>query len=164
MAFLNVIKKIWFTLWFYLKVNLVVGSLFHVTKATNTEIVMEGDKKEFIFKPFKVCKVVYKSRTRPRARSGHRIVCDDENIYCFGGYNPALRVRGDESWSPQRPLFRELWSFSIANRTWTEHSIENMPDELASIAMCMYGKNLMVIILIILISIIIQTDIALTEN
>lgn len=108
---------------------------------------MTSLKKDFIFEPFKVTEVKCRGNERPRPRSGHRIACDDVNIYCFGGYNPSLpqnNVQRD-TWSPSRPLFRELWSFSIANRKWKQHRVtENMPEELASNAMCMVGRHLMV--------------------
>ncbi|XP_041977708.1 kelch domain-containing protein 10 homolog [Aricia agestis] len=104
---------------------------------------------DYIFEPFKVIKVKSRGTSLPRARSGHRIVCDDTNIYCFGGYNPSLplnrRNMSNPTWTPDRPLFKELWSYCIASRKWKEHKvIENMPDELASNAMCMSGRNLMI--------------------
>lgn len=110
---------------------------------------MNSSRKDYIFEPFKVTKVKCRGFGRPRPRSGHRIVCDDVNIYCFGGYNPSLPLtnipRDNPTWSPERPLFKELWSFSIASRKWKQHKVvENMPEELASNAMCMNGRYLMV--------------------
>lgn len=103
---------------------------------------------EYVFQPFKVTEVDQGCKL-PRPRSGHRIACDDANIYCFGGYNPSLPLprfeRENATWTPARPLFKELWSYSIARRKWKRHKvIENMPDELASNAMCMNGRYLMV--------------------
>lgn len=106
-------------------------------------------KTDYVFEPFKITEVKYRSSESPRPRSGHRIVCDDVNIYCFGGYNPTMPLTNIEienpTWTPARPLFKELWSFSIATRKWKQHKvIENMPEELASNAMCMNGKYLMI--------------------
>lgn len=111
---------------------------------------MTSRRKDYIFEPFKVTEVKYRGFDSPRPRSGHRIACDDNNIYCFGGYNPSLpplpdRLRENPTWTPTRPLFKELWSFSIASRKWKQHIVtENMPEELASNAMCMNGKYLMI--------------------
>ncbi|CAH1645954.1 unnamed protein product [Spodoptera littoralis] len=111
---------------------------------------MTSRRKDYIFEPFKVTEVKYRGFESPRPRSGHRIACDDNNIYCFGGYNPSLpplpdRLRENPTWTPTRPLFKELWSFSIATRKWKQHIVtENMPEELASNAMCMNGKYLMI--------------------
>lgn len=112
---------------------------------------MTTRRKDFIFEPFMVTEVKSRGSEIPRPRSGHRIACDDVNIYCFGGYNPnpSLPVTSGQidnpTWTPARPLFRELWSFSLATRRWKQHKVvENMPEELASNAMCMHGKHLMV--------------------
>lgn len=109
---------------------------------------MNFQKRDYVFEPFKVIEVKCRGSDNPRPRSGHRIACDDANIYCFGGYNPSLpltNIPENATWSPARPLFKELWSFSIASRKWKQHNvIENMPDELASNAMCMNGRYLMV--------------------
>lgn len=110
---------------------------------------MTSRRKDYIFEPFKVTEVKCRGFECPRPRSGHRIACDDANIYCFGGYNPSLPLtniqRDNPTWTPARPLFKELWSFSIASRKWKQHRvIENMPEELASNAMCMNGRYLMV--------------------
>lgn len=110
---------------------------------------MTSSRRDFVFKPFKVIEVKFRSAECPRPRSGHRIACDDVNIYCFGGYNPSLPrtsvQRENPTWTPERPLFKELWSYSIATRRWTEHEVvENMPEELASNAMCMNGRYLMI--------------------
>ncbi|KAL4711694.1 hypothetical protein ACJJTC_003461 [Scirpophaga incertulas] len=110
---------------------------------------MSTSQTEYVFEPFKVIEVSYRGINIPRPRSGHRITSDDARIYCFGGYNPSLplsTVQTDNStWSAERPLFKELWSFSIASRKWTQHRVlANMPEELASNAMCMNGKYLMI--------------------
>ncbi|CAK1545236.1 unnamed protein product [Leptosia nina] len=105
--------------------------------------------KDFVFEPFKVTEVEYQGPECPRPRSGHRIACDDTHVYCFGGYNPSLPLsqiqRQNPTWTPARPLFRELWSFNIVSRKWKHHRVtKNMPDELASNAMCMNGRYLMI--------------------
>ncbi|KAG6448387.1 hypothetical protein O3G_MSEX005444 [Manduca sexta] len=110
---------------------------------------MRSTKKDFIFEPFKLTEVKCRGIESPRPRSGHRIACDDSHIYCFGGYNPSLPLtnlqRDNPTWSPARPLFKELWSFSLVSRKWKQHRVvENMPDELASNAMYMSGKYLMI--------------------
>lgn len=110
---------------------------------------MTSSSQDYIFEPFKVTEVKFRGSEVPRPRSGHRIVCDDVNIYCFGGYNPVLPLnsiqRVDPTWSPHRPLFKELWSYCIATRKWKQHKVvQNMPEELASNAMCMNGRYLMV--------------------
>ncbi|KAJ2952939.1 hypothetical protein O0L34_g7310 [Tuta absoluta] len=112
---------------------------------------MSSQQEDFVFVPYKVTEVEYRGLEVPRPRSGHRISCDDVNIYCFGGYNPtpSLLVLGGQAdhptWTPARPLFRELWSFSLTTRKWKQHKVlENMPEELASNAMCMNGRYLMI--------------------
>lgn len=110
---------------------------------------MGSSGKDYIFEPFKVTEVKCRGSESPRPRSGHRIACDDVNVYCFGGYNPSLPLtnipRDNPTWSPERPLFKELWSFSITSRKWKQHKVvENMPEELASNAMCMNGRYLMI--------------------
>ncbi|CAH2086248.1 unnamed protein product [Euphydryas editha] len=110
---------------------------------------MSSANKDYIFEPFKVTEVKCRGFTSPRPRSGHRIACDDVNVYCFGGYNPYLPLntiqKNNPTWTPAMPLFKELWSFSIATKKWTQHKVtKNMPDELASNAMCLNGNCLMI--------------------
>lgn len=73
----------------------------------------------------------------PPARSGHRCVADNSNLYVFGGYNPDY----DESGGPENedyPLFRELWRYHFATGSWQQIRTEGyMPTELAS----MSGKH-----------------------
>lgn len=74
----------------------------------------------------------------PPARSGHRCVADNANLYVFGGYNPDY----DESGGPENedyPLFRELWRYHFATGCWQQIQTDGyMPTELAS----MSGKTL----------------------
>ncbi|XP_077196512.1 kelch domain-containing protein 10 isoform X2 [Paroedura picta] len=78
----------------------------------------------------------------PPARSGHRCVADNANLYVFGGYNPA------ESEGPENenyPLFRELWRYNFATSTWHQMGTEGyMPRELASMSLVLHGNNLLV--------------------
>lgn len=70
----------------------------------------------------------------PPARSGHRCVADNSNLYVFGGYNPDY----DESGGPENedyPLFRELWRYHFATGCWQQIRTEGyMPTELASMS------------------------------
>lgn len=97
--------------------------------------------KLYTFRPYELTKVEYKNynavnRGRginfyPKPRSGHRIVCNDTNIYCFGGYNPSatpIRMR-------TQYLFQEMWQYNLMTKRWRQvfgHNHENMPEELAS--------------------------------
>lgn len=127
----------------------LAGKLFLKSGAFCYEFNMTSRRKDFLFEPFKVAEVQCRGSEIPRPRSGHRIACDDVNVYCFGGYNPVpsepVNRTDNPTWTPARPLFRELWSFSIATQKWKQHRVvENMPEELASNAMCMNGRYLMV--------------------
>lgn len=70
----------------------------------------------------------------PPARSGHRCVADNTNLYVFGGYNPDY----DESGGPDNedyPLFRELWRYHFATGVWHQMGTDGyMPRELASMS------------------------------
>lgn len=77
---------------------------------------------------------------QPYPRSGHRIVSIDNSIYAFGGYNPEMRVG-------QSQLFAELWRFDLSSYRWTQvlgPDDPGMPQELASTAMCVSGKYILV--------------------
>ncbi|XP_023232430.1 kelch domain-containing protein 10-like [Centruroides sculpturatus] len=77
---------------------------------------MDLDNKGFKFCPRKIIKVEYKGTNCPEARSGHRIVADNANVYSFGGYNPDVD-NADENY--ENGLFKELWRFNIASKEWT---------------------------------------------
>ncbi|XP_069485702.1 kelch domain-containing protein 10 isoform X3 [Ambystoma mexicanum] len=83
-------------------------------------------------------------RRSPPARSGHRCVADNSNLYVFGGYNPDY----DESGGPENedyPLFRELWCYHFATGTWNQMGTDGyMPRELASMSVVLHGHNLVV--------------------
>lgn len=91
------------------------------------------------FRPFELQRVQYvntASNTMPLPRSGHRIVSNDKNIYCFGGYNPDNAPR----------LFGEFWKFNKNTRVWELllGPESYMPRELASNAVIMENNLLMV--------------------
>lgn len=70
----------------------------------------------------------------PPARSGHRCVADNANLYVFGGYNPDFEEAGGSE-NEDYPLFRELWRFHFATATWQQVRTEGyMPTELASMS------------------------------
>ena len=52
----------------------------------------------------------------PTARSGHRIVYYNGQIYAFGGYNPSLQ-------NPAEHLFKELWKFNLITKEWKKIEI-----------------------------------------
>ncbi|KAG7281903.1 hypothetical protein CRUP_031152 [Coryphaenoides rupestris] len=80
----------------------------------------------------------------PPARSGHRCVADNANLYVFGGYNPDFEEAGGSE-NEDYPLFRELWRFHFATATWQQLRTEGyMPTELASMSVVLHGNNLLV--------------------
>ncbi|XP_071082314.1 kelch domain-containing protein 10-like [Haliotis cracherodii] len=68
----------------------------------------------------------------PVARSGHRIVVTDSDLYSLGGYNPKYwDVENTEE--TYFPLFKELWQFNFVSRKWRKlNTTGHMPLELAS--------------------------------
>jgi hypothetical protein len=107
----------------------------------------------YIFRPFVFVKcdpkVVGGRSHVPKARSGHRIVCDDKNLYSFGGYNPFINndpdIRNDPVWFENRPLFKELWKYNFASKIWKRLSCNGtIPNELASSAVILKGRTMMI--------------------
>lgn len=104
----------------------------------------------YAFKLFVFTKHKTNGPERPKARSGHRIACDDRNLYSYGGFNPCVPdtdpdMRDDETWVSSKPLFKELWRFNLACERWKRlPGQENMPNELASNAVILRGNALMV--------------------
>ena len=106
------------------------------------------------FRPFEISKVTYKNQSKisvkptyPKPRSGHRIVCSDSAIYCFGGFNPNLAVdQNDMEDGEATCLFQELWKYDIINKDWqlVLNSENELPMDLASNAMVMQGNTIMV--------------------
>lgn len=106
--------------------------------------------KMYTFKPFVFMNHKAKSCEKPKARSGHRIVCDEYNLYSYGGFNPSITnddpdMQNDHTWTESRPLFKELWKFSLATQQWKRlPGRERMPNELASNAVVLKGNTLLV--------------------
>lgn len=103
--------------------------------------------KPYIFQPLKLIRVPYKywcvPGDFPSARSGHRVVATDSNLYSLGGYNPNR--------APLRrtacKLYQELWSYNFATKRWAlvMHPDNcNMPLEQASNALTVYNNVLIV--------------------
>ncbi|UJR21517.1 hypothetical protein I4U23_024602 [Adineta vaga] len=75
----------------------------------------------------------FNSQTQPHARSGHRAVATDSDVWIWGGYFPTN--------NPERsPMFAELWRFNYALRRWTlEPTTGDVPNStLASHSMCLH--------------------------
>lgn len=73
-------------------------------------------EKMYKFKPFTFEILEPSSAKKPRARSGHRIVCNDKYMYSIGGFNPGIPdddpdMSKDEVWQESKPLFKVLRSF-----------------------------------------------------
>ena len=103
----------------------------------------------FVFKPFMFMKHEVNSAEKPKPRSGHRIVCDEKNLYSYGGFNPSITpndpdMRHDPTWNRSRPLFKELWKFNFVHQFWKRIPSKSMPDELASNAVVLRGDVLVV--------------------
>lgn len=116
---------------------------------------LRHNKPTYTFKPFVFVKCdanISGGRCRvPKARSGHRIVCDDKNLYSFGGYNPFTNInhdpelRNDPVWLENRPLFKELWKYNFASKKWKRLLCNGtIPNELASSAMILKGRTMMI--------------------
>jgi hypothetical protein len=75
---------------------------------------------------------------------GHRICCDDNNLFVFGGYN--FQEDNDS-----HNLYKEILCYNFVSKKWRLVNDDNeiaddddCPDELASSAMLMYGKTMVV--------------------
>ncbi|CAB0029666.1 unnamed protein product [Trichogramma brassicae] len=103
----------------------------------------------YAFEAFVFTKHQVQGCSRPKARSGHRIVCDEKNLYSFGGFNPNISaddpdMQDNPSWSYSRPLFKEIWKFNFATKRWKLLPCERtMPNELASNAVILTGDSLL---------------------
>lgn len=118
-------------------------------ESRSTPTAVSDPRQVFRFRPFELKRVKYKcstktGRTRPYARSGHRIVCSDSAIYCFGGFNPNMAVVNEDD--EASCLFQELWRYDIVRKEWTLVMGPNhdLPQELASNAMILQGDTLIV--------------------
>lgn len=106
-------------------------------RANRTYVFRKNFYEEFIYD------LGYPTST-PLPRSGHRIVCNEKNLYSYGGYNPdqygILTVINRSA-----PLFRELWQLNLCTGAWKLHpSSEYMPDELASNAVIRIGDMIVI--------------------
>lgn len=99
----------------------------------------------YTFKPYKMVPLKYdKNLKYPAARSGHRIICTESNIYLLGGFNPEM---ASISQPAVNCLFKEFWKYNIATRKWellVHERTKNMPRELASNAIVMYRNAVIV--------------------
>ncbi|CAH0391557.1 unnamed protein product [Bemisia tabaci] len=84
------------------------------------------------------------SECAPLPRSGHRVACDDKYLYSFGGYNPNIGTNVHPEWTPDRPLFRELWRYNILTHRWKKLPVQNIPRILASSSVVLSGTVLFV--------------------
>lgn len=103
----------------------------------------------YAFKPLHiVLREKCDGNTGPKARSGHRIVSDESNVYSYGGFNPSINdpdMSNDKVWNENKPLFKELWRFNISTHTWRKcEGTEEMPKQLISNAIVMQGSTLFV--------------------
>ena len=90
------------------------------------------NKEPYSFKPY-VCKVekLGSKKSVPIARSGHRIVYFNGQIYSFGGYNKNAAPDNDPDLSKR--LLKELWKYNLSTKTWTKlKTSENIPAAVAS--------------------------------
>lgn len=108
--------------------------------------------KMYNFRPYELTKVDYKCykglfdngiNTYPKPRSGHRIVCNDSDLFCFGGFNPDIVTEHYRATphATTTQLFQELWRFDTFTLKWRlllgPRNRDVMPLELASNAVCM---------------------------
>lgn len=111
-------------------------------------LVVRPGQAAYQFQPFKLRSIDYKSydglfdsgiNMYPRPRSGHRIVCNDTDLFCFGGFNPVARTENSM-------MFQEFWRFNTLTKKWklVFGTHDELPQELASHAMCMNGDTVVV--------------------
>lgn len=110
----------------------------------------------YTFRPYELVKVNYKCykgffdkgiNSYPRPRSGHRVVCNDSDLYCFGGFNPTVASRARDGTDRTLFLFQELWKFDLFTKKWNlvySATVEGMPQELASNAVILRNNMLIV--------------------
>ncbi|KAG7202025.1 hypothetical protein KM043_004710 [Ampulex compressa] len=104
----------------------------------------------YAFRPLVFLQHIAQGEQCPKARSGHRIVCDQRYLYSYGGFNPRIsdedpEMENDQAWRASRPLFKELWRFNLVTLQWKRLPYqETMPNELASNAVVLRGNALLV--------------------
>lgn len=109
----------------------------------------ELKKPAYSFQPLRLIQCFYKNRhdscTYPIARSGHRIIASESNLYSLGGYNPKSRTNAMRRGACM--LFQELWAYNFATNRWKllqNADNSDMPRELASNALAIYNNVLIV--------------------
>lgn len=94
---------------------------------------------DFEITPFKLrYENIIDNKDGPIARSGHRIVCDDYNVYVIGGYNPTIATGNTN------PVLTDLWQYCFFTGKWRKRICENFPKEAASSAVLSDGGLLLV--------------------
>lgn len=87
--------------------------------------VDKNSSEMYEFRPYELNTVDYKSyrglfgegiHKIPKARSGHRIVCTDTDIYSFGGFNPDVLTYNSHHGDHLMP---EMWKFNILTKKWS---------------------------------------------
>lgn len=106
--------------------------------------------KAYAFKPLTFKKHEAQGLHKPKARSGHRIACDENHLYSYGGFNPRIPTEDPEMvddlvWLESKPLFKEIWKFNLLTQKWKRLPGQSeLPKELASNAVVLRGSKLMV--------------------
>lgn len=84
---------------------------------------------------------VINARAKTNLPTGHRVSCDDNNLFVYGGYN-------FEENNDSHNLYKEILCFNFVSKNWgvgnDDNNDDDLPEELASSAMLMYGKMLVV--------------------
>ncbi|CAF0839649.1 unnamed protein product [Brachionus calyciflorus] len=86
----------------------------------------------------------------PKKRSGHRAVCNNENLWIWGGFCPVRELQGDDDDEEfevnDSPLFPELWRFNFATRRWCLlETTGDIPDKyVASHSTILHGNSIVV--------------------
>ncbi|XP_055686745.1 kelch domain-containing protein 10 homolog [Lutzomyia longipalpis] len=101
-------------------------------------------RRMYSFRPYQINRIQYAFGVAPKPRSGHRIVCTERSIYCFGGFNP--NIPSNTGVIRDVSLFQELWRYDTLSREWELifGPGEEMPEELASHAMLMLGNSILI--------------------
>ncbi|XP_050098285.1 kelch domain-containing protein 10 homolog [Anopheles aquasalis] len=158
----RVLGRLFDTIQRYSHVPRFIREVLNVEDTLDQTRTREGKmaKRRFVyeFRPFEVVGIDYRNapgtsevgpaRKYPNARSGHRIVCNDSQIYVFGGFNPNISQQrpGNNEDNGSSCLFQELWKYDTIRNSWTLLLDENndLPLELASNAMLLCGDTIMI--------------------
>lgn len=119
-----------------------------MSEENGDSVAPETTRSEYCFRPFEVRRIKRLSglkKSRPFPRSGHRIVCNDSALYCFGGFNPNMAVVNNDD-DDASSLFQELWKYDLIRNEWTllMDPSNDLPQELASNAMILHDDVLIV--------------------